>query len=169
MVRKASPMALAALAHAVATAVLGPCKPYWIDRYPLAALTIIFGTRNADTRSGPFSSSRCNCSSISCKPPMPEPIMTPQRNGSSLEKSKPLWRTASMPATSGELREAIDALDFFGREIFFAGRPIGDFAAEFDLEAFGIEQLEQSEYRSRRAECAAQMSATLMAQRGDGP
>ncbi len=100
MVRKASPMALAALAQAVATAVLGPRKPYVIDNVPLAALTIIFGTRNAETRSGPLFSSLASCSSISCKPPIPEPMITPQRNKSSLEKSSPLWRTASMPATS---------------------------------------------------------------------
>ena len=79
MALKASPMALAALAQAVATAVLGPRRPYWIETWPLAALTISLGMVKAETLSGPFSSSRECWVSISFRPPMPEPRITPQR------------------------------------------------------------------------------------------
>ena len=99
MARKASPMALVALAQAVTTAALGPRRPNSMESCPLAALAISLGMVKAETLSGPFSSSRLCWASISCRPPIPEPTMTPQRNGSSLEKSMPASRTASMPAT----------------------------------------------------------------------
>ena len=47
-------MALVALAQAVATAEFGPRRPYWIETWPLAALTISLGIVKAETLSGPF-------------------------------------------------------------------------------------------------------------------
>ena len=43
---------VAAVAQAVATAVLGPCRPKRIETLPLAALTISLGTVNGLTRPG---------------------------------------------------------------------------------------------------------------------
>jgi len=43
IVRKASPMALLALAQAVTTASLGPRSPNWMEICPLAALAMSLG------------------------------------------------------------------------------------------------------------------------------
>ena len=53
MARRASPMALAAEAQAVATAVFGPHRPKWIEMLPAAALAIILGMTNGLIRPGP--------------------------------------------------------------------------------------------------------------------
>ena len=99
MVRKALPMELAALAQAVTMHSLGPRRPHWIETCPLAELAISLGMVKAETLSGPLVSSRSCWVSISHRPPMPEPIITPQRNGSYLEKSMPESFTASIAAT----------------------------------------------------------------------
>ena len=54
MARKASPMALAAEAQAVETAVFGPHRPKWMETLPAAALAIILGMTNGLIRPGPF-------------------------------------------------------------------------------------------------------------------
>ena len=95
----ASPMALEALAQAVTTAAFGPRSPKWIETWPLAALTISLGMVKAETLSGPLSSSRVCWTSISSSPPMPEPIITPQRRTFSFEKLRPESRMASIAAT----------------------------------------------------------------------
>ena len=48
-------MALAALAQAVAIAEVGPFRPYLIETWPLAALTISLGMVKALICRGPFS------------------------------------------------------------------------------------------------------------------
>ena len=53
--RAPSPMALAPVAQAVATAVLGPVKPLRMPISAAVALAIIIGTRNGPTLLGPFS------------------------------------------------------------------------------------------------------------------
>ena len=77
--RSASPMELAALAQAVATAKFGPLTPCIAETWPLAELTMSLGIVNGETLSIPFVSSRSCWASNSASPPIPEPITTPQR------------------------------------------------------------------------------------------
>ena len=98
MDRSASPIELAALAHAVATAKFGPLIPCMLETWPLAEFTISFGMVNGETLSIPLWSRRSCCVSNSESPPIPEPITTPQRYGSSFEKSSPESVTASAAA-----------------------------------------------------------------------
>jgi len=79
MNRVASPMACEPVAHAVATAVLGPRMPNRIDTFPDAALTINRGTVNGLTRPTPRESRIFFCSSSVSIPPIPLPMITPQR------------------------------------------------------------------------------------------
>ena len=65
----------------------------------LAALPISLGMVKAETLSGPFSSNRWCWISIVSRPPMPEPRITPQRQGFSFEKSMPESPTALTPLT----------------------------------------------------------------------
>ena len=74
---RASPIALAAEAQAVATAEHGPFKPQRIETWPLAALTISLGITNGLIRDGPFCIITVCWVSNSLSPPMPEPIITP--------------------------------------------------------------------------------------------
>ena len=48
-------MACVPAAHAVQIVSFGPCSPYRIEIAAPAALAIIIGTRNGDTRRSPFS------------------------------------------------------------------------------------------------------------------
>src|SRR6266478_396417 len=75
---KASPIVLAADAHAVATAEHGPRKPQRIETWPLAALTISLGITNGLIRDGPFCIITVCCVSNSLSPPIPDPMITPQ-------------------------------------------------------------------------------------------
>src|SRR5262245_56734759 len=97
--RMASPIALAAEAQAVATAMFGPRRPKWMEIWPEAAFTMSFGITNGLMRLGPSFMRRVCCSSYSLRPPMPLPIMTPERVRSSLAKSSPLSLTASIAPT----------------------------------------------------------------------
>ena len=115
-----------------------------LDRQvPLAALTIIFGTRNAETRSGPLLQQPVQL--------LFDFVQTADARTNDHAAAERIFLGKIEPALAhgvgagdhGKLREAIDPLDFFGREIFFAGCPIENFAAEFDLESFGVEQLQQ--------------------------
>src|SRR5207247_7425816 len=100
MQRRASLTALAAEAHAVETAVLGPHKPYLMETLPAAELGIILGmTKGLMPRGPPPRTNFLFWDSNSLRPPMPLPMMTPQRKGSSLAKSMPQSLTASMAAT----------------------------------------------------------------------
>ena len=77
--RRDSPIEWAALAQAVATAKFGPLMPKMADTWPLAEFTISLGIVNGETLSIPLVSSRSCWASNSARPPMPEPITTPQR------------------------------------------------------------------------------------------
>ena len=82
MRRAALPMACVLAAHAVTVDSHGPRQPNRIDTVAAAALLIIIGTRNGDTRFSPFSWRRTICSSSVWRPPTPVPMSTPERSGS---------------------------------------------------------------------------------------
>src|SRR5881394_2259286 len=63
-----------------------------------AALAIIIGTRNGDTRRSPFSSRSWICSSSVVRPPTPVAIMTPLRPGSA--GGSPPASSSAMPAAA---------------------------------------------------------------------
>jgi len=95
--RAALPMACVPAAHAVVTVSHGPPSPKRIETAAVAALGIIIGTMNGETRAGPFSVKTRNCSSTVWRPPMPVVTMLPaSRSG----PTKPLWRHASSAAIS---------------------------------------------------------------------
>ena len=82
-------------AHAaVATAVLGPLILKMIETLPLAAFTINRGTVNGLTRLTPLARRTLFCSSRVSIPPIPLPMITPQRWESSLVKSMAASLTA---------------------------------------------------------------------------
>src|ERR1700677_5000141 len=83
----ASPIALAALAQAVATAEFGPRRAQRIDTWPLAALTISLGIVNGLIRDGPLVIIAACWVSNSLRPPIPEPMITPQDSGGRVSKS----------------------------------------------------------------------------------
>ncbi|CAB4886569.1 unannotated protein [freshwater metagenome] len=66
-------------AHAVQIVSFGPRRPYRMEMAAPAALAIIIGTRNGDTRRSPFSTSTRICSSSVPRPPTPVPKMVPIR------------------------------------------------------------------------------------------
>src|SRR5512135_671015 len=98
MILKASPIALAAEAQAVATAVFGPRRPHLIETWPLAALTISFGIVNGLIRDGPFCIIAACWVSNSFRPPIPEPMITPQACGGKVSNSIPASSTAAVLA-----------------------------------------------------------------------
>ena len=112
----ASPIALAAEAHAVATAEHGPCSPQRIETWPLAALTISLGITNGLIRDGPFCIIAVCWVSNSFSPPIPEPMITPHCSAGSVEKSIPESSTAAMRGGQGELREPIEVPGFLDPE-----------------------------------------------------
>ena len=75
-------MALAAEAQAVAIAELGPRRPQRIETWPLAGVDHQLGDgERADPRR-PLAASSIACwVSNSLRPPIPEPMMTPQASG----------------------------------------------------------------------------------------
>jgi len=98
MMRPDSPMQCVAVVQAVTMARLGPLKPNWIDRLPEIMLMIEPGMKNGETLRGPPSTSTLCVSSISGRPPMPAPMLTPTRVGSASGVSNPASLTASIPA-----------------------------------------------------------------------
>ena len=74
---------------------------------PAVALAIIIGTKNGLTRSGPFSRYSLTCSSSVMSPPMPVPVMTPPRAGST--PGSPASASASAAAAKPICRGAVDA------------------------------------------------------------
>ncbi len=97
---------------------------------------------------------------------MPDPIITPHRQGSSFEKSIPESTTASTPADLRELDEAIKSLDVLGRDVA-VGRPTLDFAAEADLVIGYIQPLERTDSALALADASPKL-LHLAAERGDG-
>ena len=64
---------------------------------------VILGMRKGETRPGPFAFRSEYCCSVSVRPPMPEPMTTPQRVGSSWAKSRPASSTAMAAAAMAGL------------------------------------------------------------------
>src|SRR6185436_9633249 len=99
MIRKASPIAWLPVAQAVTTDEFGPLSLYRMESCPEAMLTISDGTKNGETRLGPFSRRTLCHSRMERMPPIPEPTRAPARVGSTWEKSILALSTASTPAT----------------------------------------------------------------------
>ena len=167
MARRASPMALAAEAQAVATAVFGPHRPKWIEMLPAAALAHHLGDdERADAARPALRCSGVCCSSNSLRPPMPLPMMTPQRNGSSLAKSRPLSLTASMAATRANWakrssRRAVLASRTLSGSKFLTSPP------KWTLKARGVELLDRADAALAGAAVLASSSCTSVAERVD--
>jgi hypothetical protein len=82
-------------AHAVVTVSQGPPSPKRMETEAVAALGIIMGTMNGETRLAPRSRSTSTCASTVCRPPMPVVTMlAPSTSG----PVSPLWRHASSAA-----------------------------------------------------------------------
>ncbi len=106
--RQASPMACAEVAQAETGAKFGPWRPNSIETNPLAMLEIIIGIIIGEMRPGPLVIKFVCWSSSDFSPPMPEPMMTPKRSGSSGAPSSPASAMASFAAAipSWEKRSA---------------------------------------------------------------
>ena len=89
-------MAWVPAAQAVQIVSFGPCSPKRIEMAAPAALAIIIGTRNGETRRSPFSIRTTTCSSRVCSPPTPVPKIVPNRAGST--PRSPAWAKASVAA-----------------------------------------------------------------------
>ena len=98
----------------MATAKFGPFMPYSDDTWPLAEFTISLGIVNGETLSMPLWSSRSSWTSNSHSPPIPEPITTPQRKGSSFSKSIPQSATASLAEPIANWVKRSSRLSSFG-------------------------------------------------------
>ena len=101
IMRAASPIAWAPVEQAVTTAWLGPRNPYRIETWPAARLIRQDGMKNGLSRRGPFSAMILAPFSIPCRPPMPEPIVTPVRSWDSASsgfhsESSTAWAAAAM-------------------------------------------------------------------------
>ena len=57
--------------------MFGPCNPNFNEAYPETILDIAPGTKNGEIFFGPFSASFILFSSMVPKPPIPDPIETP--------------------------------------------------------------------------------------------
>ncbi len=94
----ASPMQCVDVVQAVTIARFGPLVPSMIERFPAIMLTMVPGMKNGEMRRGPlFSSSLC-ISSISGRPPMPEPKLMPKRSAVSGATALPESFQACNPA-----------------------------------------------------------------------
>src|SRR5471032_1754408 len=89
IMRAAAPMQCRPVVQAVTIDRLGPRMPYLIDRLPEIILMIEAGTKNGEIRRGPRLSYSSLVSSISGRPPIPEPMMTPMRSAFSSVTTMP--------------------------------------------------------------------------------
>ena len=80
---------------------------------------------------------------------MPLPMMTPQRNGSSLGEVDAAVLDGLDGGDQGELGEAVEAAGGLGVEQLL-GVEVLDLAAEVDLEGGGVELLDRRRRRSGR-------------------
>ena len=97
---------------------------------------------------------------------MPEPRITPQRNGSSLREVDARVAHRVDAGDQGELREAIEPLRFLAVDVA-VGRPIVDVAAELHLVAGRVERLEFVD-AALAAQNPLPQIVDLAAERGDG-
>ena len=79
-------------------------------------LEIIIGTKNGEIRLGPFSRYVLCCCWVISKPPMPQPMITPARYGSTSFISEPQSASASLAATTANwVNRSIWRISFFSR------------------------------------------------------
>ena len=141
--RKASPMALAAEAQAVATAEQGPFNPQRIETWPLAALTISLGMTNGLIRDGPFCIITVCWLSNSLSPPIPDPMITPHCFGRQGREIDPRIVDRRDGGGQGKLCKSIEVPRVLDPEPC-DGVPVADLAAELDLELGGVEERERA-------------------------
>ena len=132
MVRNASPMEWVPVAHAVTTLMHLPFMPNWMETFPAAILLIISGTRSGFTRPGPFSRSFLYSRSTDCRLPIPEPMLTPTRNGSSWLISSPASSTACLVAATANWQNCSILFAAFGSMNCFGSKFLTS-AASFAL------------------------------------
>ena len=109
------------MVQAVTIARFGPWKPNMIETWPEIMLMIDAGTKNGVIRRGPRFSSSALVSSISGRPPMPEPIRQPMRSASS-SPSCVVGRQAGVADRLDRRRQAVvdegvHVARFLGREV----------------------------------------------------
>lgn len=104
IMRPASPMQCRPVVQAVTMAMFGPLKPNFIDTCPEIMLMIEAGTKKGVMRRGPRLVSSVCVSSISGKPPMPEPITQPMRVACSSLSWSPVRRPNPPPPASTQPR-----------------------------------------------------------------
>ena len=94
-------MQCVAVVQAVTMARFGPFRPYLIDRFPEIMLMMVPGMKNGEILRGPPASNSLWVCSIICRPPMPEPMLTPIRSAFSgvtwMPQSRIAWMPAAMP------------------------------------------------------------------------
>ena len=100
MARRASPIELLPVAQAVTTSVHLPLQPKSIATFPAAMLEIIKGISIGLTLFGPFVMIFSCSFSMLERPPIPEPMITPTRYGSSFSISRPAMANASLDAAT---------------------------------------------------------------------
>src|SRR6185503_10496700 len=84
--------------HAVTMARFGPFAPTSIDSSPAVMLMMLPGMKKGEMRRGPFAFSSSCIDSISGRPPMPEPKLTPTRSAFCGVTSSAASRQACSPA-----------------------------------------------------------------------
>ena len=99
IIRAASPIAWAPVAHAEAIENPGPWASRRIAIVPAAALGIIIVTNSGETPRSPFSSQLLHSRSTLSRPPTAEPMSTPKRSGS-MPSGSPASATAWSAATT---------------------------------------------------------------------
>ena len=156
MVRKASPMALVALAQAVTTAALGPRSPYWIESCPLAALAISLGMVKARDLVGPFVQQPVVLGLDLIQPADARADHDAAAEGVFLGEVDARVADRVDAGHHGELGEAVEPLVVTLVDVAFRG-PIGieDFAAEPHAVGRGVKSLERSGRRSGRCKCGS--------------
>ena len=99
--RPAMPMQCRPVVQAVTIARFGPLKPYLIETWPEIMLMIEAGTKNGEIAArAAVRPARPCVSSISGRPPMPEPMLQPMRSASSSASASPVGRPGPAPPGS---------------------------------------------------------------------
>ena len=122
--RQASPMASLDDAQAVTTQKQGPLAWNRIAMLPATSFMIIMGTNSGCTALGPRSMSLRSVFSRVSTPPMPLPMITASRSGSTCPAARPACAMASTPATIAYCvnrsmrRASFDSITFSGAKSF---------------------------------------------------
>ena len=160
-------MALVALAQAVATAWFGPRRPYWIESWPLAALTISLGMVKAETLSGPLSSSRWCWIFDLAQAADAGAEDHAAAAGVFLGEVDARVAHGVDAGDQGELHEAVEPLDVLGVDVA-VGRPVVDLAAEADADSPSTSKRSSGRDAALAVADASPEFVHLAAERGDG-